>query len=129
VDEDVNFSVGGSELLEDTVDVGVDGDVAAEGLSSGEVGGELFSFALETLVLVADGEGGAGFGELLGDGPGDAALVGEAEDDGYFAFEVNHDARDPFETAWAVNAWPNRKDSRVKAIRDRGRFLYSGGAG
>ena len=45
---------------------------------------------LEALVLVADGEGGAGFGELLGDAPGDAALVGEAEDYGDFAFEIDH---------------------------------------
>ncbi len=45
---------------------------------------------LEALVLVADGQGGAGFGEFLGDAPGDAALVGEAEDDGDFAFEINH---------------------------------------
>ena len=92
VDEDVEFAVGGFELLEDGVDVGVDGDVAAEGFGAGEIGGELFGFALEALALVADGEGGAGFGELLGDAPGDAALVGEAEDDGYFAFEIDHDA-------------------------------------
>ncbi len=78
------------ELLEEGVDLGVDGDVALEGLGAGEVGGELFGFALEALVLVADGEGGAGFGELLGDAPGDAALVGEAEDDGDFAFEIDH---------------------------------------
>ena len=93
VDEDVELAVGGFELLEDGVDVGVDGDVAAEGLCAGKVGGELFGFALEALVLITDGEGGAGFGELLGDAPGDAALVGEAEDDGDFAFEVDHDAR------------------------------------
>ena len=80
------------ELFEDGVDLGVDGDVALEGFGVGEIGGELFGFALEALVLVADGEGGAGFGELLGDAPGDAALVGEAEDDGYFAFEIDHDA-------------------------------------
>jgi hypothetical protein len=90
VDEDVDLSIGGFELLEDGVDVGVDGDVAAEGFGAGEIGGELFGFALEALVLVADGEGGAAFGELLGDTPGDAAFVGEAEDDGDFAFEVDH---------------------------------------
>ncbi len=64
-------------------------------LVSGEIGGELFCFALEAFALVADGEGGAGLGELLGDAPGDAALVGEAEDDGYFAFEIDHDASAP----------------------------------
>ncbi len=62
VDDDVEFAVGGFELLEDGVDVGVDGDVATEGLGAGEVGGELFGFALEALALITDGEGGAGFG-------------------------------------------------------------------
>ncbi len=36
VDEDVELSVCGFELLEDGVDVGIDGDIAAEGLGAGE---------------------------------------------------------------------------------------------
>ena len=90
VDEDVELAIDVFELLEDGVDVRVDGDVAAEGFGAGEIRGELFGFALETLALIADGKGGAGFGELLGDGPSDAAFVGEAEDDGDFAFEIDH---------------------------------------
>ncbi len=87
--------VGLGEGGEDGVDLVVEGYVALEGSaglpSRGELGGEGFGVALEALGLVADGEGGAGFGELLADGPGDAALVGKAEDDGDFAFEVDHE--------------------------------------
>ena len=57
-----DYETRGFELLEDGVNVGVDGDVAAKGSCAGEIGGELFGFALEALVLVADGEGGASFG-------------------------------------------------------------------
>ena len=90
VDEDVEGAVGFFEGGEEGVDLGVEGDVALVGFGVGKRGGEVVGVPLEALVLVADGEGGAGFGELLGDAPGDAALVGEAEDDGDFAFEINH---------------------------------------
>jgi hypothetical protein len=90
VDQDVELAVGCFELLEDAVDFGVMGDVAAEYLHrpqavGGQPGGEFFCFTLQALGLVADGERGAGLGETLADAPGDAALVGEAEDDGDFA--------------------------------------------
>ena len=73
MDNDVEFAVGGLELLEDGVDVSIDGDVAAEGFGVRQVGGKLVGIALETLVLVADGEGGACFGELLGNEIGRAS--------------------------------------------------------
>ena len=100
VDEDVDGAVGGFELGEDGFDLVVVGYVALEGscgltLGGGKLGGEGFGFALEAFGLVADGEGGAGFGELLCDGPGDGALVGEAEDDGDFAGEVDHELVSP----------------------------------
>ncbi len=86
-------AVGLSEGGEDGVDLLVEGYVALEGFGGtvGQLGGEGFGVALQALGLVADGERGAGFGELLADGPGDAALVGEAEDDGDFALEVDHE--------------------------------------
>ncbi len=86
VDDRVQRPVGLLELGEEGLDLGVGGDVALVGAGVLELGDEGVGFPFEALVLVADGEGGAGFGELLCDAPGDAALVGEAEDDGYFAF-------------------------------------------
>ena len=90
VHDGVEGAVGLFECGEEGVDFGVDGDVALVGLGVLELGDEGVGFFLEALVLVADGEGGAGFGQLLGDAPGDAAFVGQAEDDGDFAFEVDH---------------------------------------
>ena len=69
------------------------GDVALEGAAVAglaEVFDEFFGFSLQALGLVAEDEGGAGCGELFGDGVGDAALVGEAEDDGDFALHIDH---------------------------------------
>src|SRR6185503_18496119 len=100
VDENVELAVGGLELLEDVVDVGIDGDVALEGAGAGQVGGKFLGVPLKALILVADSEGCPGFGELLGDAPGDAALVGEAEDDGYFAFEIDHVGCAPNRFRW-----------------------------
>ena len=43
---------------------------------------------MESVVLVDDAEAGAGAVEGLADCPGDAAVVGDAEDEGVFAGEV-----------------------------------------
>jgi hypothetical protein len=97
VDDDVEGAVDLFQGGEESVDLGVGADVALIGFGVLEFGDEGVGFFLEALVLVADGEGGAGFGELLGYAPGDAALVGEAEDDGDFAFEINHGGADSFQ--------------------------------
>ncbi len=96
VDYGVDGAVGLFDDGEEGVDLGVAGDVALVSSGGGEGGGELFGVALESFVLVADGECRASLGEFLGNAPGDAALVGEAEDDGDFAFEINHVAIDSF---------------------------------
>src|SRR5580698_5465361 len=45
---------------------------------------------LHALVLVADGQGCAGLVEFLGDAPGDGTLVGQPEDHGRFACQIDH---------------------------------------
>ena len=93
MNEDVELAVLFHERGEELFDLAIGGDVALEAGGAGEFLDEVLGFELHALVLVTDGQGSAGLGELLCDAVGDAALVGEAEDDGYFAFEVNHDAR------------------------------------
>lgn len=93
MDEDIELAVGLLESGKEGVDLGVDGEVALERPGIGERGGQLVGVTLETLALIADGECGPGVRELLGDSPGDTALVGESEDDGDFALEIDHDFR------------------------------------
>ena len=112
-------------LREGGVDLVVAGDVALEGAGGAglaEVCDELFGFALEALGLVAEDEGGAGFGELLGDGVGDAALVGDAEDDGDFALDVDHDV------GCLLFDDANLRISAESGFREAG-FVGGGGAG
>ncbi len=62
VHEDVEGAVGLFERGEEGVNLGIDGDVTLVGLGVLEFGNESVGFFFEALVLVADGEGGAGFG-------------------------------------------------------------------
>ena len=94
MDDGVNRRKGYLDIGKGGVDLGILGDIAldeeaAAGLA--EVGKELFGFALEAFGLVAEDEGGAGFGEGFGDGVGDGSLVGDAEDDGDLALHIDHD--------------------------------------
>ena len=45
---------------------------------------------LQALRLIGENKGRAGFSKLLGDAVGNAALVGEAEDYGDLALEIDH---------------------------------------
>ena len=85
VDEVVDGSEFFARLLEDGVDFAIGGDVALEEEGVGDVFDEAFGTAVESLVLVDDAEAGAGAVEGLADGPGDAAVVGDAEDEGVLA--------------------------------------------
>ena len=97
VHDGVEGAVGLFEGGEEGVDLCVDGDVALVSLRVLEFRDESVGFFLEAFVLVADCECGAGFGELLGNAPGDAAFIGEAEDDRDFAFEINHGVASSFQ--------------------------------
>ena len=95
VDEDIDLWEGGGDLGEERVDVLVAGDVALEsaaGSGLAEIVEQFFGFALEALGLVGEDQGGAGLGQLLGYAVGNAALVGEAEDDGHFSLQIDHSA-------------------------------------
>ena len=90
VDEDVELAVLLFERGEEGVDLGVVGDVALEAGGAGKFGDEAFGFVLHALVLVADGQGCAGFVEFLGDAPGDGTLVGQPEDHGRLTRQIDH---------------------------------------
>ncbi len=90
VDQDMELAVALFELGEDAVDIGVGGDVALEGWAPRKVGDQVLGVGAEAFILIADGEVDSGGVKLLGDGPGDAAFVGEAEDDGGAAFQIEH---------------------------------------
>ena len=90
VDEDVDGCVGLGDAGEDGVNLFDGGDVALKGLGARQLRGEGIGVLLEALGLVADGERRASCGKLLADGPGDAAFIGQAEDDGDFALEIDH---------------------------------------
>ncbi len=90
MDQDVHRRIRLPDASENSLNLLVVSDVALERLGAGQLGGESFGVTLQTLRLVADGERGARFRELLADGPGDAAFVGQAEDDRDFALQINH---------------------------------------
>ena len=57
---------------------------------TGELVDEVFGFGAHALILVADGQGGSGCVEFLGDAPGDGTLVGQPEDHCRFACQIDH---------------------------------------
>ncbi len=83
------------ERGEQRLDLLVVGDVALEAAGAGKIVDQVFGLGLHALVLVADGQGGAGLVEFLGDAPGDGALVGQPEDHGRLARQVDHAVRVP----------------------------------
>ena len=69
------------------VDLAVGADVARVEHRAGERGGQLLHVLLEPFALVGERQAHAGPGQRLGDGPGDRALVGDAEHDAGLAGE------------------------------------------
>ncbi len=91
----VELAVALPELGEELGDFFVARNVAAKGLGAGEFGDQRLRVFFEPLVLVGDGELGAGLLELLRDSPGDAALVGQAEDDSRASVNAAHGCLPP----------------------------------
>ena len=90
VDEDVELAVFLLQRGEQRFDFGVARYVALETAGAGELVDQVFGLGLHALVLVADGQGGAGRMQFLGDAPGDGTLVGQPEDYGRFACQIDH---------------------------------------
>jgi len=114
VDEGVDDREGGGDLCERGFDLLVRGNVHLDGAGlAGLAEGldELFGLFLQALGLVAEDERGSGGGELFGDGIGDAAFVGNAENDGDFALHVDHDAVTP------LGKLTEGKDSSLAGVR------------
>ena len=68
------------EFLEEPGNLGVIGNVAHKSLSPRERSNQIPSFLLQSLVLIGDGELGAGIVQALRDRPGNAAFVRYSED-------------------------------------------------
>ena len=76
MNKDFELAVFLFESSEERIDFGVAGDVALEARGARELVDEALSFLLHALVLITDGQCGAGPVELLGNAPGDGPLVG-----------------------------------------------------
>ena len=64
--------------------------VALEAAGAAEFVDQVFGLGPHALVLVTDGQGGAGLVKFLGDAPGNRALVGQPKDHGGLARQVDH---------------------------------------
>ena len=91
VDEDVELAVLFLERGEEGVDFLRRLETSHwKPLAPGRSSMRLLGFELHALVLVADGQGGAGLVEFLGDAPGDGTLVGQPEDHGRLTRQIDH---------------------------------------
>jgi len=93
VDENVDFRKYGGNLREDRVDLLVARYIAAERAprsSLAQVFQQLFGLALQPLRLVGEHQRRPRLGQLLRHAVGDAAFIGQAEDDGHFALQIDH---------------------------------------
>ncbi len=114
VNERVDDREGSGDLSEGGVDLFVGADVELDGAGfAGLAEGfdEFLGLFLQPLGLVTEDECGSSGGELFGDGIGDAAFVGNAENDGDFALHVDHDAVTP------LGKLTEGKDSSLAGVR------------
>ena len=90
VDQDIQLAVLFLDGGEERVDVGVVRYIALIRLGAGQLGDHAFGLQTQPLVLVGDEQVRPCFTQFLGNGPGDTALVGHAEDDGSAALQIDH---------------------------------------
>ena len=88
VHQGVKFPVALLQLGKDLVDLFIARNVALENSGIRQLPSEGFCFRPEPFVLVANSNLRSGRGKLLGDRPGDTALIGQAEYDCRLAFEI-----------------------------------------
>ena len=93
VDERVEPAELLADFAEHAVDLGVVGDVARQDERVRHGRAELFDVLLQPLALIGEGQPHPLARQRLRDGPGDGALVGDAENDSGLPFQQRHDAR------------------------------------
>ena len=82
-----------STAVEDAVEVGVRVTSRGQHQRTVDRGGEVANALLDTLALKGECQLGAFAGERLGDGPGDASTIGDAENQPAAAFQQRHGPR------------------------------------
>src|SRR5256885_6195687 len=90
---DWSSDVCSSDLLnlgEELLDFGVARYVALEGLCAGQRANQIMSFGFHPFVLVSNGQFGAGIAQTLGNGPGNAAFIGNSKDNHILALHAQH---------------------------------------
>ena len=90
VDEDIELAVFLFERGEEGFNLLVVGDIALETARAGQLGDEVFGLEPHAVILIANGQGGAGLVQFLGDAPGDGTLVGQPEDHGRLTRQIDH---------------------------------------
>ena len=93
VNDGVDGRKGFPDLRKSGINLSILAHVALDQLATvllAKLGQELLGVLAQALGLVAEHKGRAGLGEGFCDGVGDAALVGNAEDDGHLALHVDH---------------------------------------
>ena len=80
VHQAVQFSITRLQILEQFGNLFVRGNVAHKSCRAGQIGDQILGFLLQPLVLIGDRQTPAAFVDLLGNGPGNAALVGQSKD-------------------------------------------------
>ena len=78
-----------AEIGEHRLELVLAGDVDLVEAGAGHVGGQLLEDAPQALALVAEGDLGPGVAEPGGDRPAEAAVVGDAHDEGAFSGEID----------------------------------------
>src|SRR5258707_1458497 len=78
------------ELRVECIDLSVAGDIALEGLRAGKGSYEVMRHSLEALGLIGNCQPGAGGAQAVGNGPGDAAFVGNAKNDCVLSLHAQH---------------------------------------
>ena len=90
VHQDVDLRVLFLERREQGCDLLVVRHVALETAGAAEFVDQILGLGAHALVLVTDGQGGAGLVKFLGDAPGNRALIGQPKHHGCLARQVNH---------------------------------------
>src|SRR6266704_2712948 len=120
VHQTVQRAVAILQFLEQPRDLLVVADIAHEACGARQFGDEVLRFLLQPLVLISDRQPPARLMQLLRDGPGDAALICEAEDHSR-SLSVGH-ARSPS----GAEVRPHTQD--FKCDGTRARFLSANNA-
>jgi hypothetical protein len=90
VHQGVELAVTILQLGKDLVDLFIARNIALKDRCIRQLPGQGLSLNPQTLILIADGNPCAGLGKLLGDRPGDAALVCQTENHCRLTLKIRH---------------------------------------